>query len=68
MKSEQASEVNSLATTRHKLVKLRTTLVNKLHALERGRGRASRKSQFLTKKGLLTFTRKNGAKLRLKIC
>lgn len=52
MKSEQASEVNSLATTRDKLVKLRTTLVNKLHALERGRGVASRKSQFLTKKGL----------------
>lgn len=33
MKSEQASEINSLATTRDKLVKLRTTLVNKLHAL-----------------------------------
>lgn len=52
MKSEQAAEINSLATTRDKLVKLRTTLVNKLHALERARGVASRKSQFLTKKGL----------------
>lgn len=52
LKSEQASEINSLATTRDKLVKLRTTLVNKLHALERARGQASRKSQFLTKKGL----------------
>ena len=52
MKSEQASEINSLATTRDKLVKLRTTLVNKLHALSRGRGVASRKSQFLSKKGL----------------
>ena len=52
MKSEQASEVNSLATTRDKLVKLRTTLVNKLHALMRARGVASRKSQFLSKKGL----------------
>jgi transposase len=52
MKSEQASEINSLATTRDKLVKLRTTLVNKLHALMRGRGVASRKSQFLSKKGL----------------
>ncbi len=52
MKSEQASEINSLATTRDKLVKLRTTLVNKLHALMRGRGVASRKSQFLSRKGL----------------
>lgn len=52
MKSEQASELNSLASTRDKLVKLRTTLVNKLHALERARGVASGKSQFLTKKGL----------------
>jgi len=52
MKSASAAEINSLAQTRDKLVKLRTTLVNKLHALCRGRGVASRKSQFLTKKGL----------------
>ena len=52
MKTEQASEINSLATTRDKLVKLRTTLVNKLHALCRAQGRSSRKSQFLSKKGL----------------
>lgn len=52
IKSEQASEVNSLASTRDKLVKLRTTLVNKLHALSRARGQQSRKSQFLSKKGL----------------
>jgi transposase len=52
MKSEQACEINSLATTRDKLVKLRTTLVNKLHALCRGRGVSSRKSQFLSKKGI----------------
>ena len=52
LKSERASEINSLATTRDKLVKLRTTLVNKLHALCRAQGRASRKSQFLSKKGL----------------
>jgi len=52
MKSEQASEINSLATTRDKLVKLRTTLVNKLHALCRARGVSSRKSQFLSKKGI----------------
>jgi transposase len=52
MKSEQACEINSLATTRDKLVKLRTTLVNKLHALCRARGVSSRKSQFLSKKGI----------------
>lgn len=52
MKSEQACEINSLATTRDKLVKLRTTLVNKLHALMRARGVVSRKSQFLSKRGL----------------
>jgi len=52
MKTEQSAEVNSLATTRDKLVKLRTTLVNKLHALMRARGVASRKSQFLSEKGL----------------
>jgi transposase len=52
MKSEQACEINSLATTRDKLVKLRTVLVNKLHALMRARGIVSRKSQFLSKKGL----------------
>lgn len=52
LKSEQASQINSLATTRDKLVKLRTTLVNKLHALMRARGEASRKSQFLSRKGL----------------
>ena len=52
MKTEQAWEVNSLAQTRDKLVKLRTTLVNKLHALLRARGQASRKSQFHREKGL----------------
>lgn len=52
LKQECAAEVNSLAQTRDKLVKLRTTLVNKLHALHRERGWLSRKSQFLSAKGL----------------
>jgi len=52
MKDEPASQINSLAETRDKLVKLRTTFVNKLHALHRGRGINSRKSQFLSQKGL----------------
>lgn len=52
LKSERAAEINSLASTRDKLVKLRTALVNKLHALHRGRGLESRKSQFLSARGL----------------
>lgn len=52
MKDELASQINSLAETRDKLVKLRTTFVNKLHALHRGRGISSRKTQFLSEKGL----------------
>lgn len=52
MKGELASQINSLAETRDKLVKLRTTFVNKLHALHRARGIVSRKSQFLSQKGL----------------
>ena len=51
LKDERAAQINSLAETRDKLVKLRTTLVNKLHALHRGRGINSRKSQFLSEKG-----------------
>jgi transposase len=50
--SYRAAEIHSLAQTRDKLVKLRTTLVNKLHTLHRGRGLESRKSQFLSAKGL----------------
>src|ERR1044071_4893429 len=52
LKDERAAEIHSLAQTRDKLVKLRTTLVNKLHALHRGRGIESRKSQFLSARGL----------------
>jgi transposase len=52
LKSAQAAAINSLAQTRDKLVKLRTTLINKLHALHRGRGLESRKSQFLSARGL----------------
>lgn len=52
LKDERTAQINSLAETRDKLVKLRTTLVNKLHALHRARGAASRKSQFLSEKGL----------------
>lgn len=52
LKDDRSAHINSLAETRDKLVKLRTTFVNKLHALHRGRGINSRKSQFLSEKGL----------------
>lgn len=52
LKDEVAAQINSLAETRDKLVKLRTSFVNKLHALHRGKGINSRKSQFLSAKGL----------------
>jgi transposase len=52
LKDERQAEINSLASTRDKLVKLRTTLINKLHALHRERGWESRKSQFLSARGL----------------
>lgn len=59
LKDELAAQINSLAETRDKLVKLRTTLVNKLHALHRGRGISSRKSQFLSEKGLREVLERN---------
>lgn len=43
MKDELHAEVHSLANTRDKLVKLRTTLLNKIHAHLKGAGHESRK-------------------------
>ncbi len=53
LKDERAAQINSLAETRDKLVKLRTTFVIRSCTLcIGGRGIASRKSQFLSQKGL----------------
>lgn len=52
LKSELAAEINSLAQTRDRLVKTRTTLQNKLHALLVARGEKSRKSAFASERGL----------------
>ncbi len=52
LKSELAAAINSLAQTRDRLVKLRTTLQNKLHALVVARGEQSRKSAFSSERGL----------------
>ena len=46
MKNELQAEVNSLATTRDKFVKLRTILLNKIHAHLKGSGYPSRKEAY----------------------
>ena len=46
MKDELQAEVNSLATTRDKFVKLRTILLNKIHAHLKGNGYQSRKEAY----------------------
>ncbi|MCA1626943.1 MAG: IS110 family transposase, partial [Acidobacteria bacterium] len=46
MKDELHAQVNSLANTRDRLVKLRTALLNKVHAHLRAHGRESRKEAY----------------------
>src|SRR5215210_5281652 len=46
MKDELHAEVNSLANTRDKFVKLRTILLNKIHAHLKGAGYESRKEAY----------------------
>lgn len=46
IKGELHAQVNSLATTRDRLVKLRTALLNKVHAQLKAHGRASRKEAY----------------------
>jgi transposase len=52
LKSEACAGLNSLCQTRQKLVELRTTLINKLHAIHRSHGIESKKSEFGSEKGL----------------
>lgn len=52
MKDERTSQVASLCQTRDKLVKLRTTLINKLHALDNERGRKRAKKSLSSEQGL----------------
>jgi transposase len=46
LKSESHAQVSSLAQTRDRLVKLRTAMINKVHAHLRARGRESRKEAY----------------------
>jgi len=52
MGAEQYSQVKSLCNTRDKLVKLRTTLKNKIHNILNSHGIISKKEDFSSKKGL----------------
>lgn len=52
LKDKTAAQMESLCQTRQKLVQLRTTLINKIHALHRARGIESKKSEFNSEKGL----------------
>lgn len=52
LKSEEAEKVQSLSHTRVKLVRLKTSLINKIHALYVARGRKLKKSKLSSEKGL----------------
>jgi len=52
LKDKSAAQMESLCQTRQKLVQLRTSLINKIHALHRARGIESKKSEFNSEKGL----------------
>lgn len=52
LKEKGAAQMESLCQTRQKLVQLRTSLINKIHALHRARGIESKKSEFSSEKGL----------------
>lgn len=52
LKSEPAAQMNSLCQTRQHLVQLRTTLINKIHAIHNAHGINSQKSEFNSEKGL----------------
>lgn len=51
-KSEEAGKIQSLVNTRTKLVRLKTSLTNKIHALYVANGRKLRKSSLASEKGL----------------
>lgn len=51
-RSEQAERIGSLNETRNKLVRLRTSLMNKIHALAVGRGRKLKKESLASERGL----------------
>jgi transposase len=70
MKNELQAEVNSLATTRDKFVKLRTILLNKIHAHLKGNGYPSRKEAYdhpANLKKVLDFSWSAAARIELEV-
>jgi transposase len=63
MKTEAHAQLSSLANTRDKLVKLRTSLINKIHAILKGHGLESRREAYSCESGL-----KEVMKLRFSPC
>lgn len=51
-KSEEAERVQSLVNTRTKVVRLKTSLINKIHALHVSNGRKLKKTSLASEKGL----------------
>ncbi|MCA1626285.1 MAG: IS110 family transposase [Acidobacteria bacterium] len=51
-KREEAEKVNSLVNTRTKMVRLKTSLINKIHALFVSNGRKLKKTSLASEKGL----------------
>jgi len=52
LRSEEESQIGSLISTRDKLVKLRSTLKNKIHSILNANGVVTRREMFGSKKGL----------------
>jgi len=71
MKDEEIAEIESLANMRDKLVKLRTSLKNRVHNILRMHGIETKREFLSSKKGLekaLSCNISDTAKLEIKIC
>lgn len=70
MKEKSHSQINSIANTRDKLVKLRTILKNKIHNILSSHGIVSKKEDFTSEKGLtrvLEYEVDEAAKVELEV-
>lgn len=70
MKDEKSSQIKSLCHTRDKLVKLRTSLKNKIHNILNAHGIISKKEDFSSEKGLkkaLSYPVNDVARIELEV-
>jgi transposase len=70
MKDELTSQIQSLCHTRDKLIKLRTTLKNKIHNILNAHGIISKREDFSSKKGLkkaLSYSVNEVARIELEV-